>query len=314
MQCRDRLDFGDAHSAAEQGLKVVTAQFKGVEPFRWDIFDGFYRMRVLTYSASAPMIVRMLDRHSFEFFECVFGYEGGLGQATKFIEFQRNLTNQVLDSTLQLVDKRKQIIFERIHAGKARFYVVKDNIAHAKLYLLETEGGVRRRVVVGSANFSERAFGGKQTETLIVFDNDAQAWEHYSREYDAVKLTASDRIDMSVVLQEAGIGYLTYTEEREEGTTEIPRRAELKLPILVLLAQGPMENRDIVDAIAELYALTEEERTRVIDSVTSIFEREVWGAKHSLRADGLIDYPTRDGSARPTSITARGLRYLKENS
>ena len=28
-----RLDFGDVHSVAEQGLKVVTAQFKGVEPF-----------------------------------------------------------------------------------------------------------------------------------------------------------------------------------------------------------------------------------------------------------------------------------------
>ena len=45
-----RLDFGDVHSVAEQGLKVVTAQFKGVEPFSWNVFDGFDRMRVLTYS------------------------------------------------------------------------------------------------------------------------------------------------------------------------------------------------------------------------------------------------------------------------
>ena len=80
---QNRLDFGDAHSAAEQGLKVVTAQFKEVEPFSWNLFDGFERMRVLTYSASAPMIVKMLDRHSFEFFECVFGYEGGPAQGRR---------------------------------------------------------------------------------------------------------------------------------------------------------------------------------------------------------------------------------------
>ena len=33
---QNRLDFGDAHSVAEQGLKVVTAKFIGVEPFSWD--------------------------------------------------------------------------------------------------------------------------------------------------------------------------------------------------------------------------------------------------------------------------------------
>jgi len=46
---QNRFDFGDAHSAAEQGLQVVSAQFKGVEPFNWNLFDGFDRMRVLTY-------------------------------------------------------------------------------------------------------------------------------------------------------------------------------------------------------------------------------------------------------------------------
>ena len=66
---QNRLNFGDAYSVAEQGLQVVTAKFKGVELFSWNLFDGFDRMHVLTYSARAPMIVRMLDRHSFEFFD-----------------------------------------------------------------------------------------------------------------------------------------------------------------------------------------------------------------------------------------------------
>ena len=71
---------------------------------------------------------------------------------------------------------------------------MKDNVAHAKLYLLEAKDPQRRRAIVGSANLSERAFGGKQPETLVVFDDDDRAWEHYSREYEAVKETAADRI------------------------------------------------------------------------------------------------------------------------
>ena len=52
---------------------------------------------------------------------------------------------------------------------------LKDNIAHSKLYLLDADNPERRRVIVGSANLSERAFGGKQPETLIVFDDDAES-------------------------------------------------------------------------------------------------------------------------------------------
>ncbi len=92
--------------------------------------------------------------------------------------------------------------FERIHAGEAEFYVVRENVAHSKLYLLEGGEPPRRRVIAGSANLSERAFAGKQPETLLVFDDDDGAWDHYSREYDAVKRTASNRIDLPVDLKE----------------------------------------------------------------------------------------------------------------
>ena len=232
---QNRLDFGDVHSVAEQGLKVVTAQFKGVEPFSWNVFDGFDRMRVLTYSASTQMIVRMLDSFSFAFFECVFGYEGGLRRVADVVAFQQFLINQVRDCALQLEDERQRVIFERIQAGKARFYVVKDNIAHAKLYLLEADDGERRRVIVGSANLSERAFGGKQPETLVVFDNDAKAWEHYSREYDAVKETASDRIDMPVDLREAEIAFTDTPVMQDPGPTvfQTPPVEDLTLPQVV---------------------------------------------------------------------------------
>lgn len=59
---QNRLDFDDAQSAAERGLQVVRAKFQSAEPFSWSVFDGFDHMRVLSYSVSTPMIVRMLDR------------------------------------------------------------------------------------------------------------------------------------------------------------------------------------------------------------------------------------------------------------
>ena len=118
---QNRLDFEDAHSAAERGLQVVSAQFTSVESFSWSMFDGFDYMRVLTYSVSTPMIVRMLDKYSFQRFECVFGYEAGLGRFADVIAFQQFLINQVRESALQLKDERQRLILEKIHAGKAQF-------------------------------------------------------------------------------------------------------------------------------------------------------------------------------------------------
>jgi len=66
-------------------------------------------------------------------------------------------------------------------------------VAHAKLYLLSAADG-RKRVIVGSANLSERAFSGNQPETLVRFDDDLQAWEHYSRMFHRLRDDASDEI------------------------------------------------------------------------------------------------------------------------
>ena len=129
------------------------------------------------------------------------------------------LNNPAENYAIQLENNRQRVIFEGMQAGTARFYVVKENMAHAKLYLLETSGGERRRAAVGSANFSEPAFGGKQAETLVVFDNDALAWAHYSHEYEVAKETASDEISMSMALREASTGNQTYIESIRQGMT-----------------------------------------------------------------------------------------------
>ena len=177
------------------GLRVVRAKFLDEQKFDWDLFEGFENLRVLTYSASASAIVRMLDQYSFESFECVFGCENTLRDIKTILAFQQVVVGDTRAAIMGLSDDRHLQILQRVHSGHAHFRVLRKSIAHAKLYLLSGPGD-RNRVIVGSANLSEQAFSGRQPETLVVFDDDEAAWEHYSRMYDAIRNDASDAIPL----------------------------------------------------------------------------------------------------------------------
>lgn len=183
------------HDGQEQSvLRVVYAQYQRDEPFSPAIFEGFTTLRVLTYSASISMIVKMLNL--FERVECVFGYESILQDFSQILALQKIVCDNLIIAIQQLDDRRKQFILERVHEGQIRFFVVKGAIAHAKIYLLD--GADKRRVIVGSANASERAFSGKQAETLIVFD-DEQAWHHYRHEYELVRQHSTNEFSLTGV-------------------------------------------------------------------------------------------------------------------
>ena len=183
-----RLDDGT-------GLRVVNARFVSEQQFNWDLFAGYDQLRVLTYSASVNAIVRMLDQFALNSFECVFGYEGTLREIKSILAFQKVVVGDTRAAIMGLKDDRHLHILERVHAGQARFRVLRKAIAHAKLYLLSSEDG-RNRVIVGSANLSEQAFSGRQPETLVVFDEDEAAWSHYNRMYDIIRDSASDEIPL----------------------------------------------------------------------------------------------------------------------
>ena len=177
------------------GLRVVYASFTKEEKFDWDLFQDYDRLRVLTYSASADAIVRMLDQYSFDSFECVFGCESTLRELKTILAFQQVVVGDTRAAIMGLKDERHLRILKKVHVGQAHFRVLRKSIAHAKLYLLSGPGD-RNRVIIGSANLSERAFSGRQSETLVVFDNDTTAWEHYNRMFDDVRDTASDEIPL----------------------------------------------------------------------------------------------------------------------
>lgn len=81
------LSFDDG-----SGLRIVNARFLDEQKFSWDIFDGYNCLQVLTYSASTNAIVRMLDKYSFDSFDCVFGFEGVLRDIKDIFIFSKRRT------------------------------------------------------------------------------------------------------------------------------------------------------------------------------------------------------------------------------
>ena len=178
------------------GLRVAQARFESETKFSWSLFDGYDRIRILTYSAGVSAIVRLLDKHGFSDFECVFGCESTLRTLKDIMAFQQVAIGDTRAAIKNLSDERHAFILSRVREGQARFRVLRKQIAHAKLYLLENTESGKTRALIGSANLSETAFGGRQSETLVCFDEDESAWRHYLAMYESIRDQASDAIPL----------------------------------------------------------------------------------------------------------------------
>ncbi len=204
MIAQRELLLDDPDSKTRGGaLSVVHARAEKVSPFDSTLFRGFARMRALTYTSSIPMVISLLRDNDFAEFECVFGHDGILSrEASEILSFQTVVDEKLNNGFVGvngLTPERREILYARVAEGSVRFHVVKDAIAHAKIYLLESDGGgssPKRRVIVGSANLSETAFSGRQAETLAAFDDDPIAWDHYSAQFDAVRESATSRLEL----------------------------------------------------------------------------------------------------------------------
>ena len=185
------LDLDDG-----SGLRVARARFQSETRFSWSVFDGYDRIRILTYSAGASAIVRLLDEHSFSDFECVFGCENILHTLRDVMAFQQVAIGGARAAIKSLPGERHASILRRVRKGQARFRVLRKQISHAKLYLLDNTESGSTRVLIGSANLSETAFGGRQSETLVSFDDDDAAWGHYLGMYQSIRDRASDEMPL----------------------------------------------------------------------------------------------------------------------
>ena len=264
MTQQRRLGFDDPDSLTrDAGLSVVRASSDGVEPFDVGMFAGFRSMRALTYTVSMRMIIGLLRDHEYDDFECIFGHSGILRPDISDVLAFQGVVEADLSRAfvgVKTSDERRQALYDLVADDRARFFVVKDKIAHAKIYLLEREG--LRRVLVGSANLSETAFSGRQAETLITFDNDETAWEHYTAQYEAVRSTATSRLtprsrpipaehmpieDLPVLKEvekrQKDVRIYVPAEEEEEAEGSLPRVLETVVKVAARLRRPLAEIR-----------------------------------------------------------------------
>jgi hypothetical protein len=187
--------FGGSSVDDARKLGVVRARFVGHEQSSFeDLISGYSSMRVLTYSNSLSMISRTATL--VDDLEIVFGREDIVGEAEKLYWHQDELVRAVRQQ-IESADPLR----EKIEAGKLRLFVLKDLVSHEKLFLLEAED-CKKRVLTGSANFSERAFSGKQNEGYVLYDDDEAAWDYYRGRYERLKAASALGVPKRALLSE----------------------------------------------------------------------------------------------------------------
>ena len=291
------FDFDDG-----SGLRVAHVRFETEAKFDWSLFDGYDRIRILTYSAGVSAIVRLLAKHGFSEFECVFGCESTLRTLKDILAFQQVAIGDTRAAIKNLSDERHAFILSRVREGQARFRVLRKQIAHAKLYLLENTATGGTRALIGSANLSETAFGGRQSETLVCFDDDEAAWKHYLGMYDAIRDRASDELPLpqeriesaEIALQEVPVlapedvsTLVIENSESEHGSgdethiaipTQIERIERMKAaipPVVANLIPAPRNGKQQITPDVRRKIVRESSRIRVVQSEEETDHREL---------------------------------------
>ena len=176
------------HFINKNKLDVVKMDYIGAQSVDWqELFQGFDKLYAITFSSGLNFVYRLLDM--FEYSEVIFGCESIISYSmSEIIAYQNNL----IKSMREKASNSKINLLDKIDSGKAKFYVVRKQISHEKIYLLEATDG-RKRVVMGSANMSYNAFGGRQRENICYMDG-KQAYEWYKNVYDSLKESSTDEI------------------------------------------------------------------------------------------------------------------------
>ena len=176
------LTLDNVQAAREDALslQVVWPLEQRQERYTPAVLEGFSDFWAVTYTPSIPTVLKLLERGNYERFEVVFGDEklvretaaGAIIQAQNGIELELNAEWVAIGG---MSDPRSRALLEWQESGIARFMTFGGGIVHSKYYLLARPGV--QRVLMGSANLSERAFSGRQGEMLLAFDNDPFMWD-----------------------------------------------------------------------------------------------------------------------------------------
>ena len=175
-------------------LDVVKMEFLEAETLSWkELFSGFDTLHAITYSSGIGFVYQLLEM--FQKAEIVFGCDEVISYSLQEIMAYQCKT---LERLRESAGKRKIDLVARIEKGTLRFFVARNVLSHEKIYLLSAEDG-RKRVVMGSANMSFAAFGGKQRENISYIDGD-KAYDWYWDCYCQLKEESTDEVAQESLL------------------------------------------------------------------------------------------------------------------
>ena len=178
----------DKDLRAGELLDVVRMEFVEADTLRWqDLFSGFDTLRAITYSSAIGFVYQLADM--FEDVEVIFGCEDVLSYSLQEImAYQCKLVDRMRETA----SKMKVDLMSRVEDNTLHFFVAREKLSHEKIYLLSASDG-RKRVVMGSANMSYAAFGGKQRENICYIDG-SSAYDWYLNSYNEFRDECTDQI------------------------------------------------------------------------------------------------------------------------
>lgn len=188
----DNLDlFGDDEGnfkASGVKLDVIKLDYLASESLTWqELFSGYKRIKAITFSSGIGFVCQLLKH--FDEAEIIFGCEQVMSNSLQEVmAYQTKLLERIREEP----PATQQYLIGRVEDESLRFWVSRQQISHEKIYLLESESG-EHRVVMGSANLSFNAFGGRQRENITYMDGD-RAYERYLELFEELKEKSSDRI------------------------------------------------------------------------------------------------------------------------
>ena len=174
-------------------LEVVKLSYCGAETTSWqDLFSGYDSLLAITFSSGINFVYKLLDM--FDTAEIIFGCEHILSYSLQeIIAYQDTLIKRLREN----LSKSKLNLLERIDAKEICFWVSRQKISHEKIYLLSSKSG-KKRVIMGSANLSYNAFGGRQRENICYID-DEEAYDWYLDKFKELKETSCDYISKKAI-------------------------------------------------------------------------------------------------------------------
>lgn len=203
------------------------------------LFSGFKYLHVLTFSYDLDFINTIAK--NFENIEIILGCEA-------LVKFDLQTVMAFQTRSLQLIKKHQELI-EGVASGKISFWITKNLISHQKVFILSNDDGPSR-IIVGSANFSGRAFNGNQRENIGYFNNDSRAYDFYMEEFEFVRDFCSNEIVKDALYLDST------TPDKELESLPIIAEAKIKKGGIIMDNDIPTEKQQSVEFAYDIHSLS----------------------------------------------------------